>query len=1642
MLHSLFNLPCTAHMTCVQNLKFLVLKFQNYIYDGIHEVHIEEQVFINLHRWIPRFGKASDASTKKLMYYSCGCNFFDQPTTIEAATTHVTVCGSTNVYPFSIDQYQFASRIAYLGDFISVWVTEHVDLPTYKYSCNACHDTVLSLERTHHHIATGKCYIGAYLLQLSYFAYNTRCTPVGFLLNEPYDGQLSNILQWKVNGERKYSCLCVRKIEHMREAPGRNHHCLIYQAEYLAWFGAKKFTKSINLYFPLNIPRPLIDKYLRPKAPTESTIVIKAGSTTMTNVDVYAAIKLRSSLQCLPNSCCPICGIVVYRKQAYAWTSCHYDIHTPVPAYKDYPSVAHLIQGVDERGYILRSVSGILRTIKTCTMCKRTPGRATQQHSTPCRLPQPSPVPTILNHTNVRQKRMLSMVNIHYGRYQRSGDIVHARIEGDGHIERYNVSPGDQDFSGMVSVMHYGRTVDEASPDEAIVQKALRTLRSGNLLLDSFTSTLENLVAHPDFDTPTIQFNATRAGNDPAMIVGMINDSNQVRTDRLYRAIGFATTRTDSERTKVFCGHRLFEPLAFPHLYPRGTYGYDKEIDSTFTLSKMIKARILSADSRWKEDMSWIFLHVDQYLKDRIMGCQRFTTSNALRGQINAGQLKQSARSIVNAIHKDVPGSAEHLYAKQLDIDCVIRKRGAPHIFVTFSCDYEMSYMRMVSNRNDIDIACAEYVIKWFGVKNVLTAAFESDGPKFGKFDYCTTRSETQDRSGRFHSHSLLRLFQPQHFKSWTTAHFPNLEDLSTPENQYLHSLVEQKMVHNCLPFRCSRHGACKYGYPKGPVQETYYDELQQRYHVERSTESSRVVEYSPFLLLAFGVHLNVELVAKDGMHRYLTKYQTKPIATVSCTDNSNSAMVNYLRARVLQFPQVIAVAMGFSILTQHGVAVDELRLCAPSNLICAVRNDYTALADSDTNVLHATQYDKYASRPLVFESMTMPHFFATTAYIMATQRVPRYVSENPIRFPSGRHIRASRGCNGTSYRKQEASLVRFKVHSPLEKVNFFAMVYYYYIPNRGHLLDFERHNVDNFKALCYAKGLLNEDTLAPIVVYKRILLAEGFSEEYCTKKVQRVLFVNFFQSTVLYAPYIIAAERLDHSRQLSSVRALSSMDQVNHFIMETLMHYYIDIGLNESQLQAFEIIIRKITQFPDVPHIFIIQGCPGTGKSFLLKALIRFFQNERLRLVSSSTTNITAALLHPSANTIHSNYRIVPASNSKRCISVMTPFHPQAAVISGLQVAICDEFSFIGKSLLDGMCVSHSKCQLASIQSHGGVLGNTVYIFTGDAAQLPSTEYNGLATSEFWNQEKVTQVAIPITLRSYVRASCTRLQQLIEYFYLPEAARTAQTIEPMIETLEQCICNDLNCSRVPDGVQDYGIVTKKALRDTLNNRYATKYLPRTTIYSSTSILIDTGANIPSTSRKMARLNKEFGIPESVQLVPGMVLLLVKTISKRKGLKNGVRLKLVSMHPHHIVATIIGDSSSTQHTILFVSEVVHLNDEKYERIGLPVLPAYFSTTHKLQGATCPRYLYIHITASTARELSNEYFAPQLFLVQISRVKQLDKIHIHWPQYNRLLGVKLLNMRDAAAHHWIQDHNSRASDLAETESTSFSNLLTE
>ena len=55
----------------------------------------------------------------------------------------------------------------------------------------------------------------------------------------------------------------------------------------------------------------------------------------------------------------------------------------------------------------------------------------------------------------------------------------------------------------------------------------------------------------------------------------------------------------------------------------------------------MVKMRWYGPYSRFKHDITWGIVHVDDNIKVRILASNRFSASNALKGKLTAGDLKR-----------------------------------------------------------------------------------------------------------------------------------------------------------------------------------------------------------------------------------------------------------------------------------------------------------------------------------------------------------------------------------------------------------------------------------------------------------------------------------------------------------------------------------------------------------------------------------------------------------------------------------------------------------------------------------------------------------------------------------------------------------------------------------------------------------------------------------------------------------------------------------------------------------------------------------------------------------------------------------------------------------------------------------------
>lgn len=219
-------------------------------------------------------------------------------------------------------------------------------------------------------------------------------------------------------------------------------------------------------------------------------------------------------------------------------------------------------------------------------------------------------------------------------------------------------------------------------------------------------------------------------------------------------------------------------------------------------------------------------------------------------------------------------------------------------------------------------------------------------------------------------------------------------------------------------------------------------------------------------------------------------------------------------------------------------------------------------------------------------------------------------------------------------------------------------------------------------------------------------------------------------------------------------------------------------LSLNDEQTFAHNLVLNALLQFKNDPLNFqplrmIVAGTAGSGKSFLIKCLVKsirelFMSNKAVQVLCP--TGNSANLI--SGVTLHSFLKIPTGPKSSK---EMTP--PIGSTLSKLQsdcegekVLLVDERSLVGCSTLgwmEYMCRYGMNKGLMSSSSWGGL---PVVVFLGDDIQLPpvcdspvynckSTKPSSLHGALVW-KEFVTAVTLSTIIRQ--KESQTQLKDVL----------------------------------------------------------------------------------------------------------------------------------------------------------------------------------------------------------------------------------------------------------------------------------------
>jgi hypothetical protein len=365
-------------------------------------------------------------------------------------------------------------------------------------------------------------------------------------------------------------------------------------------------------------------------------------------------------------------------------------------------------------------------------------------------------------------------------------------------------------------------------------------------------------------------------------------------------------SRQNGEDQYVPTVSRLWEPLAYPLLFPSGTLGWGlvgsvedpaegySSVDFKPPTTQIwhYRARLL------REPRFQIFGRLtNEYVVDmftRELECRlRYIRSNQERLRSMETDAALMTEDTVNEseniyLPASFLGSRRWVSNQIADSLAIAAAHGAPTFFITFTCNSDwpeiQSQLRPGQNFTDIPVVvCRVFKQKFSKLMSTLRTMF----PNAGRLVYSITSIEFQKR-GLPHAHILLKYDK----ECITAEDIDQVISATIPNNPSDAELVKKFMTHPSHPHGVINHippdnqhplkycerwkneaRICRFGYPKPITPETTINDTGRVQYVRHHTRDENIVPHCLPLLRKFKCHMNVEIGGSGQLFQYLFKY-------------------------------------------------------------------------------------------------------------------------------------------------------------------------------------------------------------------------------------------------------------------------------------------------------------------------------------------------------------------------------------------------------------------------------------------------------------------------------------------------------------------------------------------------------------------------------------------------------------------------------------------------------------------------------------------------------------------------------------------------------------------------------------------------
>lgn len=413
-----------------------------------------------------------------------------------------------------------------------------------------------------------------------------------------------------------------------------------------------------------------------------------------------------------------------------------------------------------------------------------------------------------------------------------------------------------------------------------------------------FESAFHNSISFTpnSYVTPEVPLNRYVSGNDTSIPV--IN-----------------LPKVKSQPINLF-NHQKAEEMCFPWLFPNGENGLKQEREVKLSVLSYFQNRIMSVDSRWRKDISYLFWAVNVFeqhkLQEQISIAVRMRLPNSninSTSSLTLDDLKtMSNNPVINensySFLKVIRGTAPYWKNILFDLLAKFRTLGPPTWFLTLSADdhhweglinfLKLDYLNEdISHMSNIDLVrsnpvlVAQYFVhRWKAFfKFVLKSKLNPLGEILDHF----VRVEFQVR-GSPHLHIFFWIKGAPDLKTAKgQKQLPEFLDryVSTcipPENENeLKDLVTQLQIHKHTNTCQKKSRVCRFKFPRKPCNATtlkpYVNPQTTANFYETKRESSDiwVNAYNPAVLKFWQANMDIQFVGCSyGIASYVCSYVCK----------------------------------------------------------------------------------------------------------------------------------------------------------------------------------------------------------------------------------------------------------------------------------------------------------------------------------------------------------------------------------------------------------------------------------------------------------------------------------------------------------------------------------------------------------------------------------------------------------------------------------------------------------------------------------------------------------------------------------------------------------------------------------------------